>query len=241
MMLTIRDCKILREAYSTVSGLTVDEACRLIGNPTDETLIDYACEQMSNPDRNVRVVMLRLLAHQTGAQAAHGVLSGLCDGRRRVCAVAIQACANYLKFDEIVRQLVSIATDPNRKRKLRRRALSMLSGDEGRWKGDLTTPVFATLSPLIQAGELRFTILFGLIRLEIAPRIESLLVEFAESGDKAERLLAERALDGEFVIHIDNYADDPERQRQIMEHCDIAYGRMYYWIPRQSAGAAQRA
>ena len=92
-MLTIRDCKILREAYSPNSGLTVDEAGRLIGNPTDETLIGYACEQMSNPDRNVRVLMLRLLAHQTGAQAAHGVLSGLCDDQRRVCAVAIQACA----------------------------------------------------------------------------------------------------------------------------------------------------
>ena len=237
MMLTIRDCKILRESYSPNSGLSVDEAVRLIGNPTDETLIGYACEQMSNPDRNVRVLMLRLLAHQTGAQAAHGVLSGLCDEQRRVCAVAIQACVNYLQHDEVVRQLVSIATDPKRKRKLRRRALSMLSGDEGRWEGDLTAPVFATLSSLIQEDELRFSILFGLLRLEIAPRIESLLVEFAESGDESERLLAKRALDGERVIHIDNYADDPERQRQIMERCDMAYGRMYYWIPRESVGA----
>ena len=240
-MLTIRDCKILREAYSPNSGLTVDEAGRLIGNPTDETLIGYACEQMSNPDRNVRVLMLRLLAQQTGAQAAHGVLSGWCDEQRRVCAVAIQACANYLYHVEVVRQLVSIAIDPKRKRKLRRRALSMLSGDEGRWKGDLTRPVFAALSSLTQDQELRFTILFGLIRLEMAPRIESLLAEFAESGDEAERLLAKRALEGERVIHIDNYADDSEGQRQIMERCDTAYGRMYYWIPRQSAGADQPA
>ena len=188
MMLTIRDCKILREAYSPNSGLTVDEAGRLIGNPTDATLIGYACEQMNNPDRNVRVLMLRLLAHQTGAQAAHGVLSGLCDEQRRVCAVAIQACANYLYHDEVVRQLVSIATDRNRKRKLRRRALSMLSGDEGRWKGDLTTPVFAALSSLIQEDELRFTILFGLLRLEIAPRIESLLVVFNRVGRRIRAL-----------------------------------------------------
>ncbi|MCY4071155.1 MAG: hypothetical protein OXG60_07640 [Chloroflexi bacterium] len=238
-MLTIRDCEVLREAYTPNSGLAVDEALRRIGSPTVDALIAYACEQMSNPDRNVRVLMLRLLARQTGARAAQGVLSGLRDARRRVCAVAIQACPNYLHREDIVRQLVSIATDPGRKRKLRRRALSMLSGDEGRWQGDLRNPVFAALADLVQEEELRFPILFGLIRLEMAPCIESLLADFAESGDEAERMLAKRALDGELVVHIDNFADDPDRQREIMARCDIAFGRMYYWIPRESSVAAQ--
>ncbi len=240
-MLTIRDCAVLREAYSPSSDLVVDEARRLIGEPTDNTLIAFACEQMSNPDRNVRVLMLRLLAYQTGSQATQGVLAGLRDARRRVCAVAIQACPNYLGREEIVRELLLIAKDPSRKRKLRRRALSMLSGDEGRWQGDLTPPVFAALSTLIQEEKLRFPILFGLIRLEMAPQIESLLAQFAGSGNEAERTLANRALAGEVVIHIDNFAEDPDRQRQIMERCDIAYGRMYYWIPRETVDAASPA
>ncbi len=238
-MLTIRDCEVLREAYSSNSSLAVDEAWRRIGSPTVDALIAYACEQMSNPDRNVRVLMLRLLARQRGAHAAQGVRSGLRDSQRRVCAVAIQACPNYLDREDIVWQLVSIATDPGRKLKLRRRALSMLSGDEGRWQGDLRNPVFAALSTLIQEEKLRFPILFGLIRLEMAPRIEGLLAGFAESGDEAERMLAKRALDGELVVHIDNFADNPDRQRQIMARCDIAYGRMFYWMPRESPVAGQ--
>ncbi|MCY4018138.1 MAG: hypothetical protein OXG39_01900 [Chloroflexi bacterium] len=236
-MLTIRDFEVLREAYSANSGLAVDEAWRRIGSPTGAALIAYACEQMSNPDRNVRVLMLRILARQTGARAAHGVLSGLRDIERRVCAVAIQACPNYLHREDIVRELVSIATDANRKLKLRRRALSMLSGDEGRWRGDLTNAIFAALAALIEKEAFRFPVLFGLIRLEMAPRVESLLALFAESNDEAERLLAKRALDGEVVVHLDNFADNLDRQRQIMERCDIAYGRMYYWIPRESSVA----
>jgi len=238
-MLTIRACEVLREAYSPHSGLAVDEAWRSIGSPTGDDLVAYACEQMGNPDRNVRVLMLRLLARQTGARAAQGVLTGLCDRKRRVCTVAIQACPNYLHSEDIVRQLASIATDPGRKRKLRRRALSMLSGDEGRWQGDLTNPVFAALSTLIREEKFRFPILFGLIRLEMAPRIETLLAGFAESGDGAERMLAKRALAGEIVIHIDNFANEPERQRRIMERCDLAHGRMFYWIPREPSVAGQ--
>ena len=104
-----------------------------------------------------------------------------------------------------MRQLASIATDPGRKRKLRRRALNMWSGDKGRWRGDLSIPVFAALLTHIQIDELGFPVLFGLMRLETAPRIESLLAQFSESGDDAERVLAKRALDGEVVIHIDNF------------------------------------
>lgn len=117
----------------------------------------------------------------------------------------------------------------------------MLSGDEGRCRGDLSIPVFAALSTHIQDDELRFPILFGLMRLETAPRIESLLAQFSESGDDAERVLAKRALDGEVVIHIDNFAHYPERQRRLMAGREIAYGRMYYWIPRESSVAGQPA
>lgn len=240
-MLTIRDCEVLRDAYSPHSTLAVDDAWRRIGKPSADDLVAFACEQMSNPDRKVRVLMLRLLQRQTGERAAQAVLSGLRDSKRRVCAVAIQACPNFLHNEAIVRELASIATDPGRKRKLRRRALSMLSGDEGRWRADLTAPVYATLSTLIQNEERRFPILFGLLRLEMAPRIERLLADFARSGNEAERLLAKRALAGEFVIHIDNLADDLDRQRRIMQRCDIAYGRMYYWIPRSSSLAGQLA
>ena len=66
----------------------------------------------------------------------------------------------------------------------------------------------------------------------MTPRVNALLNEFARSDDSRERELAERALQGEQVIHIDNYAADEELQRRIIDTCDIAHGRMYYWLPR---------
>ena len=101
-------------------------------------LIAFAVEQVSRPERNLRVLALRVLAHQRGERAMHGVLAGLNDEKRRVCAVAIQACPSFLVFEEIVRRLEAIVHDTRLKRKLRRHALSMLSGNEGRWRGDLT-------------------------------------------------------------------------------------------------------
>ncbi len=238
-MLTIHDCEVLREAYSPNTALSVAEAMRRIGSPSAADLIAFACQQMNNPNRNIRVLMLRLLARQSGARAAQGVLAGLRDTQRRVCAVAIQACPNFLYREDITRELTAIATEPSRKRKLRRRALSMLAGDEGRWRGDLSPAAFATLARLVQEDQLRFAILFGLVRLDLAPRVKSLLTQFAGSGDDAESKLALRALAGELVVHINKYADEPARQALIMQRCDIAYGRMYYWIPREPAAIPQ--
>ena len=95
-MLKIDDLKTLREAYAGSGGLTLDEALRRIDSPTDEELIEFAVAQMSNPDRNARALALRVLRRQHGMRAMRGVLAGLNDEKRRVCAVAIQACPNYL-------------------------------------------------------------------------------------------------------------------------------------------------
>ena len=234
-MLTISDCKLLRDSYSSNSETTMDVALRKTGDPSPEQLVDFALQQMQNEDRNVRVLMLRIFVHQSGDRAARGVLAGLRDNTRRVCSVAIKACPNHLHDEEIVQQLLAIARDDDRKLKLRRRALSMLAGDEGRWAGDLTPAVFAALKDLMRLAEYRIAIVFGLVRLDAEPHIQSLLHEFAKSRDTSEAQLARRALSGERVIHIDNYSNDLPVQRHIKETCEIAHGRMYYWLPREAA------
>lgn len=231
-MLSIADMELLREAYSVYSKLRPEAAMRMIGNPPADEVVDCALEGMADGDRNRRVLMLRVLQHQQGGKAMGGVLAGLNDGGRRVCAVAIQASGNYLAYPEIVARLAAIAGDATLKRKLRRRALSMLAGDEGRQQGDLTAATFEALTALMKAPEYRFSIVFGLARLELTPRVKRLLERFARSNDDAERALAQRALGGERVVHIDAYAGDESLRRRIAETCDIAYGRMYYWLPR---------
>ncbi len=231
-MMSLGDFQVLRLGYSAHEDLTLDEALAQIGNPSVETLVDSAVSHMSGADRNTRVLMLRVLRHQRGRLAMRGLLAGLNDETRRVCAVAIQACPNYLAYPEVVARLEEIAKDGDLTRKLRRRALSMLAGDEGRWQGDLRPAVSAALHRMLAEEELRFTILFGLVRLDAMPRITVLLEEFARSDDAREQAIARRALDGETVIHIDAYTSDPALHRRISQTCEVAHGRMFYWLPR---------
>lgn len=231
-MLSIGDIHTLRRAYSAYDDLTLPEALSRIGNPSDAELVEFAVSQMAHPDRNARVLMLRLLRHQQGERAMQGLLAGLHDKKRRVCAVAIQACPNYLDYAEIVRRLEAMARDDSLKRKLRRRALSMLAGDEGRLPGDLSPAVSHALTRLMLEAECRFSIVFGLARLDLTPRVSDLLRAFADSADARERHLARRALGSERVIHIDTYAGDAALHHWIRENCEIAHERMFYWIPR---------
>lgn len=231
-MLSISDLETLRRAYSVHDDLSYAEAMRRIGNPSAKSLIDFAVAQMSHPDRNARALALRLLRHQQGEIAMRGVLLGLNDEKRRVCAIAIQACPNYLAYEEIVAGLEAIVRDDSRTRKLRRRALSMLAGNDGRHQGELPTPLQAALTRLLPDSRFRFSILFGLARLDLTPRVKALLERLADSESERERDLARRALQGERVVHIDAYANDALTQQRIMETCDIAHGRMFYWIPR---------
>ena len=231
-MLSIADLKLLRDAYSAYRELRLEDALRIIGNPSAEAVVERALAGMAERDRNLRVLMLRILQHQQGDTAMRGVLAGLKDKSRRVCAVAIQASGNYLAYPEVAARLEAIARDSTLKRKLRRRALSMLAGDEGRQRGDLTPAAFDALTELMRHTEYRFAIVFGLARLDLAPRVQTLLERFARSQDRQERALAQRALSGERVIHIDAYTDEESQRLRIVERCDIAFGRMYYWLPR---------
>ena len=233
-MLSIADMRTLREAWHAGSAIPPAEALANIGNPSPDEIVDSALAHMADGDRNIRVLTLRVLRHQRGEIAMRGVLSGLRDESRRVQTVAIQACPNFLEFGELVGLLESMASDMSLKRKVRRRALSTLAGDEGRMTGEITASVHSALTRLMQNPDCRFAIVFGLARLELGERTKTLLQSFAASGSAAERNMATRALNGERIIHIDAYAQDEALHRRIMQNCDIAHGRMYYWLPRDS-------
>lgn len=233
-MLSIGDLEKLREGYRSYSGLSPEDALREIGDPPPRSIVEAAVKAMSHSNRNERVLALRVLEHQRGDEAMRGLLAGLHDEKRRVCAASIQAAAHFLAYEEVVARLEAIARDAGLKGKLRRRALSMLAGDEGRVQGDLTPAVSAALRRLMAESAFRFAIVFGLVRLDLGQRVKAILEAFAHSSDEAERSMAERALRGEQVVHIGDYEADEGRQRWIMERCDLAHGRMYYWVPREA-------
>ena len=231
-MLKIDHMQKLRDAYFPYSDYSESDAMMAIGNPSRDTIIDSAVEGMSSPDRNVRVLMLRVLAAQSGETAMRGILAGLNDVKRRVRTVAIKSCQNYLEFPEITDRLKAIVIDECEKRKIRGQALSALAGDEGRLETDISETASEALEALGGSAQYRFQILFGLVRLDLTERVEDLLKSYVANGTKAEAVMATRALCGYRVVHIGNFEDNPQAQQHIKQTCEIAHGRMFYWITR---------
>ncbi|GEM_PF-550586 len=231
-MLSLDDMKILRDGYQPFHPLSLQDALSRVGNPSSDTILETALDGMQSEDRNIRVLMLRILKHQSGEKAMHGVLAGLNDDKRRIRSVAIKASGNFHEFPEITERLKAMAIDESEKPKIREHALSSLAGDEGRMVGDLDQPVVGALQSLLKTEAYRFQILFGLVRLDLNQRVEELLREFVKSGSKDEAVIATRALSGYRVVHIGIFENDREAEARVKQDGDIAHGRMYYWITR---------
>jgi hypothetical protein len=231
-MLTLDDMTLLRDGYFEYNDLSLHDALTQIGNPSTDDIIASALDGMNSPDRNIRVMMLRILKHQSGEKAMRGILAGLNDEKRRVRSVAIKSSGNYHEFTDITGRLKVMAIDDAEKPKIREHALSMLVGDEGRLVGDLDQPVVSALQSLLKNEAHRFQILFGLVRLDLNERVEALLKEFVKNGSKDEAVMATRALSGFRVVHIGIFEDDREAEARVKQSGDNVYGRMYYWITR---------
>jgi hypothetical protein len=231
-MLSLDAMRKLRDAYNPYAGVSELDVLAEIGNPTRDEIIDTALQGLQSDDRNVRVVMLRVLRCQSGAKAMCGILTGLTDAKRRVREVAIKGSLNYRDHPEVALRLKAIITDDGEKRKIRRRALDALAGGVGVLVQDLTGAAADALGSLAQMPQYRFDILFGLLSLDLNERVEELLREFVKEGTKEEAVMATRALCGYRVVHIDILESDKATQERIRETCEIALGRAWYWVKR---------
>lgn len=230
-MLNLEAMRQIKDAYA-LQPSAMREVLERLGNPAPDEIIEAALAGMQSEDRNIRVLMLRVLKGQTGEKAMRGVLAGLNDPMRRVRSVAVMSSGNYLHYPEITDRLKEIVTDAHEKRKIRSQALSTLSGASQKAMEDLSQTATSALQMLAQTEQYRFNILFGLLRLDLTDRVEELLREFVKDGTKAEAIMATRALCGYRVIHIDSFAHDKAAQKRILQTCELAAGRMFYWLPR---------
>jgi hypothetical protein len=231
-MLSLEAMQQIRAAYDPHFPISEEEVLERLGNPIRDEIIETALAGLKSEDRNVRVLMLRVLQGQTGEKAMRGILVGLNDTVRRVRSVAIKSSGNYLQFREITTRLKEIVTDEHEIRKIRGQALSSLLSTNGPGVKDLTETAADTLKMLAKAEKYRFDILFGLLRLDLTDNVEELLKEFVKNGTKTEAIMATRALCGYRVVHIGVFEHDVDAQQQVMRTCELAAGRMYYWITR---------
>jgi hypothetical protein len=231
-MLSLDAIREIRAAYDLQQPAQEKEIFERLGNPTQDVIIETALAGMQSEDRNVRVAMLRVLRWQTGEEAMQGILTGLSDPARRVREVAIHSSGNYHQFPEITNRLKEMVIDEGEKHKIRGQALSSLAGFSQKAMEDLTQTATDALQTLAKTEKYRFGILFRLLRLDLTDRVEELLKEFVKNGTKAEAIMATRALCGYRVVHIGVFENDKTAQRHIIQTCELAAGRMFYWITR---------
>src|SRR5512136_1551037 len=127
-MLTHDAMRQLSRAYDPYAPSAEQDVLALLGNPSREEIIDTALAGLSSDNRNLRVLMLRVLKGQSGPRAMQGILAGLDDPKRRVREVAIKSSANFHSYPEITDRLKAIGADEHETRRIRNFALNSLAG-----------------------------------------------------------------------------------------------------------------
>jgi len=209
-MLSLDAMRKLRNAYDPFSGVSEADVLPEIGNPSRDAIIDTALEGLQSDDRNVRVLMLRVLAGQSGGKAVRGILAGLGDLERRVRETAIKSCGNYGMHPAVTARLTEIVTDDAEKTRIRRFALDMLARATGTAKNGLANAAADALRDLAKIPRCRSEILFRLLQMELVENVEELLREFVRDGSKDEAVMATCALCGYRVIHLGAFEGAPD-------------------------------
>lgn len=73
--------------------------------------------------------------------------------------------------------------------------------------------------------------------METDDNVEGLLRDYVRDGPKEDAVMATRALCGYRVIHLGAFEGAPYIQSQIRQTCEVAAGRVYYWVKRDHCDA----
>ena len=193
-----------------------------------------AHDAMSSDDRNVRFAALRVIQSVANradldaaaeAQAVAAVLKGLQDPKRRVRWNAVRCAGSFLDHSKVVERLQSMAENDQETRKIRFKALFVLSDAR-----ELPDPALEALKVMNEVPMHRATILLILLRANLTQPVEEMLREFVRSGTRQEAVLATRALCGFKVVH---YQALSKEARKTLKPEDRAMSANTWWWVRR--------
>lgn len=222
----------LKQAYDAGSPAVENEVLEQLGNPSRDEIVEAALAGMRSEDRNVRVLMLRVLRHQPGPRAMQGILAGLNDAKRRVRMVAIASSAGFHRYPEITDRLEAIALDEHEIRRIRRFALDSLASSAGSSADELTDSHLNALRMIAKSDAHRSALLFRLLHLDLTEPVETLLRDFVANGTREEAVMATRGLYGYRVANLGHFASEQTRD-YIVQTCELAVEYVSYWIKRE--------
>jgi hypothetical protein len=227
----------LRDATMPYSPVSEGDVLEQLGNPSQDEIVDSALAGLAGDDRNVRVLMLRVLSGQSGSRAMRGIVAGLNDPKRRVREVAIKSSSNFHDYPEVTERLRAMAADEHETRRIRGLALRSLAGGVEPLVGDLTPGDARALESLARLDAYRSRVLVSLLRLDLTETVEDLLREYVKTGTKDEAVMATRALCGYRVVNLGQFEAGSAVQKHVAETCEIAAGRVWYWVRRDQYDA----
>lgn len=197
------------------------------GFKNEADVLETAIENMKSEDRNVRFAALRIISQFEGEKAANGVLTGLHDSKRRVRRLAVKSALNFCQHERIRARLSELMDDENEISKVKGAIFFALTGN------DQNFPKVAvdSLKVFAQSTKYRWQVLWKLAGMKMTKEIEMILRDFVKNGTKEEAVLATRVLCGYKVVNLGSF--DKEERKKIIDTCDIAYGRVYYWVKRE--------
>lgn len=232
--LTTDDLIALKNALDSGQSQELGEILSRLGNPSEDEIVRAALEGMKSDDRNLRVAMLRCLAHYPSLLAKSGIVAGLKDDERRVREVAVTCSKRFLPYTDVTAQLKETAVNANEKRKIRERALSTLVGSGAPvWQGPLPQNAANVVAELLWIEPYHSALLHGLIQLDPSAPVKALLSQIVARGGPEEVAMASKALSGHKMVNLGHF-DDEETRRAVKQTEELASGQVFYWIPLES-------
>ena len=214
-----------------------EAALARMGNPSLAEQVRLAVQGLDDPDRNVRLQMVRWLSYHLGEGVADGMLKALSDPARRVRRMAARLCTAVAGDPRVEGRLREIVEDEGEITKIR--AAAFLSLSNGSFLATLARAPEEARRYFDDASSLsrfRSAALGALVALDPLPEeARELLREIVESGSKEEAVRATRALCGFKVVNLAVYSD-PEERKRVARECDLAGGRAWFWVPRERDG-----
>ncbi|MBN2532759.1 MAG: hypothetical protein JXB88_07710 [Spirochaetales bacterium] len=206
-------------------------------NPSRDDMVAGAIKGMNDSDRNVRIIMLRILEKEKTEEAMKGILLGLHDEKRRVREIAVKISRFFLNRKEIVDKLKEIIENANEKRKIRNKAFEILTGDRiyGEHAGELPGTILSYLKELSKLEEYKSRLFYELLHLDMVDDVKELLEDYVKNGTKEQAVMATKALCGYKAIH-HGMITDPEEKEKIVKKENLAYGQVFYWVKREKTG-----
>lgn len=213
-------------ARATVSGRPGERerAISSLGGPGDAALTAAALAHLDDPDRNVRVAALRVLARSDSPEAVTGILRGLDDPKKRVREVAAKSSVRFVDDPRVVARLKQ-AVDRNETGSARP-ALEILGGVFASPFGlEAIAPVPEALASLLAIPRYRRFVLVSLLRSRrLDTHVEAMLRDFVVNGSKEEAVLATRRLCGFRVEHDARISDEARKW------AERAWGDAFFWV-----------